>query len=111
MSIDTQLYLLTAGIAIGMSIVAWQAFQLRKIYRSHSSLIGALSFLALGLKQVYGLIRLHSLIAEARAKGVMIEHLSIEQWLVGVFWNYLIIMSFIFWLHLQHRDLKQLGIY
>lgn len=110
MSIDVQLYLIVGGLVVCSLITTWQAFQLRKIYRSSSSLIGALAFLAFGGKQVYGLVRLKSNIAGARLRGVMIDHLSTEQWLVGVVWSYAIVFGFILWMHWQHRDLKKLGV-
>lgn len=109
-SIDTQLFLLTGGLALGMTIVAWQAFRLREIYRSRSALVGAVTFLLLGSRQVYNLFRLRSNIADARTRGIMIDHLSLEQWLVGVVWGYAIVIGFLIWMHWQHRDLKRLGL-
>lgn len=110
MSIDAQLYILTSGLALGMAVVAWQAFRLRKVYRSHSALIGAITFVLLGSRQVYTLFRLRSNIAQARRQGVMIDHLSLEQWLVGVVWGYAIVIGFLIWMHWQHRDLEKLGL-
>lgn len=110
MSIDAQLYILTSGLALGMVVVAWQAFRLRKVYRSHSALIGAITFLLLGSRQVYTLFRLRSNIAQARRQGIMIDHLSLEQWLVGVVWGYAIVIGFLIWMHWQHRDLEKLGL-
>jgi hypothetical protein len=109
LSIDSQLYLLTAGLVLGMGFASYQAFRLKLSYRSHSSLIGSLAFMALTGRQVYGLYRLRSAIAEARAKGVMIERLSWEQWVVNVGWVYLVVALFIWWLTWQRRDLKKLG--
>lgn len=109
-SIDAQLYLLTSGLAILGLIAAWQAFRLRKIYRTYSSWIGAVTFLLLAGRQVYVLYRLRSNIAEARRLGYMIDHLSLEQWIVGVLWMYLTAVGFVLWQHRQHRDLKRLGI-
>lgn len=110
LAIDTQLYLITSGIAALTLIAAWQAFKLRSIYRSGSSLFGACVFLLLGARQLYGLIRLHSTIADLRAKGVMIDHLTVEQWLVGVVWIYAILVGFVVWQHWKRNDLKKLGI-
>lgn len=110
MSIDLQLYLITIGIVAGTLIAAWQAFKLRSIYRSNSSLFGAFVFLLLGARQLYGLIRLKSTIADLRAKGVMIDHLTTEQWIVGVVWVYAIVIGFIIWQHWKRRDLRKLGI-
>jgi hypothetical protein len=104
LSIDVQLYLLNAGLTGGAFFAAWQAFGLRKTYRSKSSWVGAFTFLSMGLHQAYDLYRLQSAIAEARAKGYMIDHLTTEQWLSGVLWLYVIVAGFILWLHLQHRE-------
>lgn len=103
-SIDTQLFVFTGGLAVGMLFVAWMAYRLRRIYRTNSALVGALAFIALAARQVYGLLRLRSQIAEARTKGVMIDHLSLEQWLVGVGWAYLIVILFIVWMLWQRHD-------
>lgn len=109
-SIDAQLYILTSGLAALGLIAAWQALRLRNIYRSYSSWIGAITFLLLAGRQVYALIRLRANLAEARRLGYMIDHLSTEQWLVGVVWPYAVIVGFILWQDRQHRDLKKLGI-
>lgn len=110
MSIDHQLFLIVGGFALAMLIPAWQSFQLRAIYRSGSSAVGALTFLMLAGKNVYGFLRLRANIADARAKGIMIDHLTPEQWIVGVVWSFAIAAGFIWWLHWQHRDLKKLGV-
>lgn len=110
MTIDNQLYLLTGGLAVLSIIAAWQASKLRSIYRSGSSWVGAITFFLLGARHVYSLVRLKSNIAGARARGVMIDHLTTEQWIVGVGWVYVIMIGFVAWQHWQHRDLKKLGI-
>lgn len=110
MNIDAQLYILTSGLAALGLVAAWQAYRLRKIYRTYSSWIGAVTFLLLAGRQVYALIRLRANIAEARRLGYMIDHLSAEQWVVGILWPYVIFTGFILWQHWQHRDLKRLGI-
>jgi hypothetical protein len=110
MTIDFQLYLITSGLAVGALIAAWKAFHLRSILRSRSSLFGAFIFLLLGARQSYSLFRLKANLVDARAKGYMIDHLSTEQWLVGVLWPYVVIYGFVFWLYWQHRDLKRLGV-
>lgn len=94
-SIDTQLYILTSGLAILGLIAAWQAFRLRSIYRSYSSWIGAFTFLLLAGRQVYALYRLKANLAEARRLGYMIDHLSAEQWVIGVLWPYVILAGFV----------------
>lgn len=109
MNIDVQLYLLTSGLAILGLVATWQAFRLRKIYRSYSSWIGAFTFLLLAGRQVYALYRLKSNLAEARRLGYMIDHLSVEQWIVGIVWPYAIFAGFIAWQHWQRADLKKLG--
>ena len=108
MSIDLQLYLLSGGLAGGGAIAAWQSFRRRKIYRSTSAFIGMVTFVLLGTRQVYSILRLRSSIAQARTRGTMIEHLSIEQWIVGVLWGYLIIVGFVLWQHWQHLEIKRL---
>lgn len=110
MTIDTQLYLITAGLALGSAVAAWQAFQLRNFYRSGSALFGAFVFLSLGARQIYTLIRLHAAIADARARGIMIDHLSTEQWIVGVAWTYQITIGFIVWQYWKRQDLRKYGI-
>lgn len=110
MSIDVQLYLLTSGLASLGLVAVWQAWRLRRIYRSYASWIGAATFLLLSGRQVYALVRLHANLAEARRIGYMIDHLSLEQWIVGVLWPYAIFAGFVLYQHQQRRDLKRLGI-
>lgn len=110
MSIDAQLYLLTGGLSIIIGFAAYQAYTLKNLYKSKSSALGAFIFILLGARQVYSLLRLHHNIADARANGVMIDHLTLEQWLVGVVWAYLIAFGFTIWLHWQRNDLRKLGI-
>lgn len=108
-SIDTQLYLITGGLAVLVGFAAYQAYRLKDLYRSKSSAFGAFVFMLFGLRQIYTLFRLKHNIADARAKGVMIESLSLEQWLVGVLWAYAIAIGFVIWLYWQRNDLKKLG--
>lgn len=110
MTIDTKLYLITGGIAALSLVATWQAFRLKTIYGSGSSLFGAFVFFLFGARQFYLLIRLKTQIAEARAQGVMIDKLTVEQWVVGVIWVYAIVIGFVIWMHWRRRDLKKLGI-
>lgn len=107
MTIDTQLYLLTGGLSVLGLVSAWQAWRLRMIYRSRSSWIGMVTFLLLGGRQAYSLFRLRTNISDARARGAMIDHLTIEQWIVGVLWVYAIMIGFVAWQHWQHRELER----
>lgn len=109
-SIDVQLYLLSGGLAVLGLVAAAQSLRLRKIYRSRSSWIGAFAFLLLAGRQVYALYRLKANLAEARRLGYMIDHLSVEQWIVGVLWPYAILASFVIWQHWQHREFKKFGV-
>lgn len=110
MSIDAQLYVITAGLTLGVLVAAWQAYQLKKLYRSKSSAFGAFVFVLFGARQTYSLLRLKANISAARAQGTMIDHLNAEQWIVGVVWAYAIIVGFNVWLHWKYLDLKKLGI-
>ena len=109
-SVDIQLYLLSSGLTTLSMVAAWQSWRLRKIYRSRSSLIGVVTFVLLGGRQAYVLFRLKNNIAAARAKGLMIESLTTEQWIVSVLWAFAIMIGFVTWQHWQHRELKALGI-
>ena len=110
MTIDTQLFLITGGLTICSLVCAWQAYMLGGILRANSAKFGAFVFFLLGARQVYGMIRLKANIATARARGVMIDQLTVEQWLVGVIWVYAIMIGFIIWLHWRRSDLKKLGV-
>lgn len=110
MTIDTQLFLITGGLVICAVIAAWQAWKLGGILRANSAKFGAFVFFLLGARQVYGMIRLKANIADARARGVMIDRLTVEQWIVGVIWVYAIMIGFIVWMHWRRSDLKKLGI-
>lgn len=109
LNVDAQLYLLSSGLTVGFLFAAWQALRLRKAYRSKSSLIGAIAFLLLLGRQLYSLIRLRANLRDARAQGIIFDHLSGEQWLIVV-WAYAIMLCFVLWQHRQYKDLKRLGI-
>ena len=110
LSIDTQLYLIAGGLTLLLLFAAWQAFKLRGIYRSNSSWVGAFTFFLLASRQAFTLYRLKSNIAAARARGIMIDHLTTEQWLVAVVWAYAVAIGFVVWMHWQRQDLKRLGV-
>lgn len=110
LSIDTQLYILSVGICIIQLIPIYQAYVLKTLYKSNSALFGAFVFFLSGSRQAYVLFRLRYNIADARAKGYMIDHLTLEQWLVGIVWIYAIGIGFVIWLHWKRYDLKKLGL-
>lgn len=121
MSIDAQLFVITGGLAVCSLFATWQAFRLRAIYRSKASWVGAVTFLLWGGRHVYSLTTLRGNIAKSRLiieeaklkgvnlRGVTLDHLTGEQWL-NIIWIYAIAFGFIWWQHLQHRDLKKLGV-
>lgn len=110
MDIEAQLYIITGGICILFLIPIYQAYVLKTLYKSKSSLFGAFVFFLVGSRQTYALFRLKHNINELKAKGVIIEKLTIEQWLVGVVWVYAIAIGLIIWLHWKRHDLKKLGL-
>lgn len=118
MTIDVQIWVVSGTFTLLSLVAAWQAWRLKKIYRSGSSWIGMITFILLGGQRLYGLFRLQAnieksraIIEEAKAKGVNmrgvnLDRLSPEQWL-GVAWSFAIIFGFIVWQHWQHRDFEK----
>ena len=109
MHIVTTLILVLLGLAICFAVIAFQMVTLARIYRSWSWWVGASTFGLLGAKQTYGVLKLPSMILQAQLKGVMIDHLSAEQW-INVGWSYLIAVGFIVWLDWLRRDLSKIGL-
>lgn len=109
MNIVTLLLLIVLSIAVLYTVIIVQVVVLARIYRMRSWWVGAGTFVLLGGRQIFGLIRLPSAIIEAQLKGVMIEHLNNEQWLMVV-WGYVIVVGFIVFLDWLRRDLKKIGV-
>lgn len=107
-TIDVQLYLFTAGLTLALLVAAWQAGRLHNEYRSRSSVVGALAFLLLALRQVYAMLTLRSAIADARTRGFMIEQFTLEQWLTLVIWPYIVAGLFIWWLTWKRIENRRL---
>lgn len=89
--------------------IMFQIVALARIYHSGAWLVGAVAFILLGSKQIKNLLRLPAAIMDAQAKGVMINHLSLEQW-IDVIWSYAAIAAFIWFLDWLRRDLKKIGV-
>ena len=109
MNIVTVLIVILLGLAVMFTAIVFQIVQLARIYQVTSWWIGAIAFILLGARQVYGLVRLPAAIMDAQLKGVMIERLTTEQWFTVV-WAYAIAATFILWLDWLRRDLAKLGI-
>jgi hypothetical protein len=109
LSIVTQLILILLGITAIYVLTVVQSILLWRFYQSRSWMIGASIFLSLGARQIWALIQLPSQIIQAQLQGVMITHLTGQQW-IGIVWAYQIGLGFICFLDYQRRDLLKLGI-
>jgi len=109
MNVVTLLIIILLGITVIYGLTIVQSILLWRFYRSYSWLIGAVTFLLLGARQVWALLQLPAAIIQAQMQGTMITHLTAQQW-IGVVWAYVIGMGFIAFLDRQRRDLKKLGV-
>ena len=98
--------IIVLGLAVGFVVIVFQMVALARIYRSWSWWVGAGTFLLLGVKQQYALVKLPAVIVQAQLKGVMIESMTTEQW-VNVAWSYAVTAGFIWWLDWMRRDFEK----
>ena len=76
------LLVITLALVCGFGIVVAQAIQLSRLFHTRAWYLLAAGLSLIGLRQIWGLIRLPGAILKAQAQGVLPEHLSTEQWVV-----------------------------
>lgn len=109
MNIVTELILILLGITVIYGLTIVQSYLLWRFFKSYSWLIGAATFFLLGARQIWALLQLPSAIIQAQLQGILINHLTGQQW-IGIVWAYIIGIGFIAFLDWQRRDLKKLGV-
>lgn len=109
MSIIEQLIFISFLLVCGFGVVVAQSIALGRIFRTRAWWLLASAMLLIGLRQVWGLLRLPAAILKAQRAGIMPERLSLEQW-VTIGAGFLAIGLLIMALDTLRRDLRRIGI-
>ena len=105
----SQLLLLSFLFAVGYVVIVFQVVALSRLYQSAGWRLLAIGFTAAGLMQVWRLIRFPLTMVQARVRGTLPEHLTLEQWVsIGV--AFAIVGILIAGFDKLRRDLRKIGI-
>lgn len=109
MSIIEELLVIAFLLTCAWGVVVAQTFALSRVFKTRAWILLALGVAGIGLRQIWGFVRLPAAILKAQTQGVMPDSLTNEQWITSAV-AFIAIGLLIAGFDRLRRDLRKIGV-